>query len=301
MDVSLLLQQGLNGVVLTAEYALFALGLSVVWGVLKVMNLAHAELFTVGALVVSALAASWGMPWWQALVVAAALSGVLAVVVDTVAFWPLRRQNLDVEDFEMATLITSLGAGAIMVAIMTRLTDHSPQSVSADVFTFHATTIGGLRVSNIQVIIVVTSLALVLSVAWLINRTQFGRALRALAFSTAMARVMGVRSEATYRTTLFMCGALAGIGGALYTLFIGQADSFTGGTLLLKGIAIILLAGAGSVAGLIVGAALLGFSETLGSLFLPTMVQSATPFLLLLLVLLIKPNGLFGKSTAVRV
>lgn len=301
MDFDLLIQQSVNGLVLACDYALFALGLSVVWGVLKVMNMAHAEFFTVGALVTAGIGTAQGWPVWFAVLVGAAGAGVVSLVVDTVAFLPLRNRNLNIEELEMASLITSLGASAVIISIAAKLTNHSLTAVGTDLFVPHIWQVGDVRVSNIQVAIVIAAVVLVIAVGLLITRTQFGRVLRAMAFSTAMAEVMGVRSSRVYRLTIVVCGVLAGLAGALLTLLVGQADAYSGDALLLKGIAIIVLAGSGSILGLLVGAAVLGFGETVGSLWLPTVIQSSLPFLILLVVLLVRPSGLFGKSEVVRI
>lgn len=299
--MDLVLQQTLNGVVLASDYALFALGLSVVWGVLKVMNLAHAEFFTLGALVTAGIGSALELPLILTVILSAAVAGLAALAVDTVAFFPLRKRNLSVEEFELASLITSLGASAILISIANYFTKHQAKSVSDALFTSESMRVGPVLVSNIQAVIVVTAVALVISVALIVNKTQFGRALRSLAFSTPMAEVMGVRSGRVYRLTIVSCGVLAGLAGALLTLLLGQADSYSGEALLLKGIAIIVLAGSGSIYGLLLGATILGFGETLGSLFLPTVIQTSLPFLILLAVLLIRPSGVFGRSDAVRI
>lgn len=297
---SLVAQQVLNGVVLACVYTLFALGLSVTWGVLKVLNLAHAQLFTVGALCAIYLAQATGLLLLVAVPVAALVAGGVALVVDTFAFWPLRRQKLDTEELELSSLITSLGAATILVSLASRLTGAQAKHFPADFFVSKNYVVAGLRVTNLQVIVVVSAVVLTVLVAVIVQRTQFGRALRTLAFSMDIAKIVGVRAEVAYRATLFVCGALAGVAGVLLALLLGSVDAFTGESLLVKGIAIIVLAGAGRIAGLMVGALLLGMAETVGSLWLPAAIQTAVPFLLIAVVLLLKPAGLFGRSETVR-
>lgn len=296
----LILQQSLNGLVLACNYTLFALGLSVVWGVLKVLNLAHAELFTFGALVAIWIAQATGLPLVAVIVLSAVIGGALAVAVDTIAFWPLRLKNLSVEDFELTSLITSLGASTILLSLAARFTNNQPQSPPPDLFVVEAWRAGPFILTNVQVLVTLTALALTVVTWWVVRHTQFGRALRALAFSADMARVFGVRTEILYRSTLFACGALAAIAGVLLAILLGSIDAYSGAHLMLKAIAIIVLAGSGVIFGLLVGALILGLGETVGTLFLPSVVQSSLPFLVIFVVLLARPSGLFGRSESVR-
>jgi branched-chain amino acid transport system permease protein len=298
--IDLVLQQCLNGLVLACNYTLFALGLSVIWGVLKVLNLAHAELFTFGALAAVYAGQMAGVP--LPIVVAAAIltGGLLSVVVDTIAFWPLRMKNLSVEDFELTSLITSLGASTILISVASHITGNQAQSVPPGLFDVAAWRFGPLIMTNVQLVVSLTALALTLATWWVVRHSQFGRALRALAFSTDMARVVGIRTEVLYRATLFACGSLAAVAGVLLTILMGSVNAYSGADLMLKAIAIIVLAGNGAILGLFAGALILGFGETVGTLFLPTVVQSALPFLVILIVLLARPSGLFGRSEAVR-
>lgn len=296
----LILQQCLNGLVLACNYTLFALGLSVIWGVLKVLNLAHAELFTFGALAAVYAGQTGGLALPMVFLAAILVGGILSLVVDTIAFWPLRMKNLSVEDFELASLITSLGASTILVSLAARMTGNQAVSMPAGVFEVEAWRIGPLVLTNLQVIASVCALLLTVATWWIVRHSQFGRALRALAFSPDMSRVVGIRTEVLYRVTLFACGALAAAAGVLLTILMGSVDAHSGANLMLKAIAIIVLAGSGSILGLLVGAVILGQGETVGTLFLPNVIQSALPFLVILVVLLARPSGLFGRSETVR-
>jgi branched-chain amino acid transport system permease protein len=300
VSITLILQQGLNGVVLASDYALFALGLSVTWGVLKVLNLAHAELFTFGGVVAILIGLKSDLGFVPVILIAAAACGVLSVLIDAIAFWPLRFKRLDIADMELTSMITSLGISTILVTLANHLFNNEAQHPAAALFAVSAWHFGGLIVTNVQVLVTATALILTFATWWVVKRTKFGRALRGLAFSPDMARVVGVRTEPLYRVTLFACGALAGIAGVLLLILLQNVDAYSGSNLLLKGIAIIVLAGAGEILGLLVGAVVLGFAETLGSLWLPSSIQTALPFLLILVVLLIRPSGLFGRSDVIR-
>jgi branched-chain amino acid transport system permease protein len=297
---SLLAQQTANGLVLACVYTLFALGLSVTWGVLKVLNLAHAHLFTVGALVAIFLSQETGLPVAAVAVLAALGAGAVAVVVDTVAFYPLRRRNLDTEGMEIASLITSLGASMILLSLASRWTGGTAQSFSPGFVTVENVSFLGIRVTDLQLVVAATAVLLTVAAWAVVQRTQFGRGLRAIAFSMDIARMVGVRAESSYRATLFVCGALAGVAGVLLALLLGSVDAFTGETLLIKGIAIIVLAGSGQILGLLVGGLLLGLGETVGSLWLPAPALASLPFMLIVVVLLLRPAGLFARVETVR-
>ena len=230
----LILQQCLNGLVLACNYTLFALGLSVIWGVLKVLNLAHAEIFTFGALAAVFAGQASGLPLPFVFAAAVLAGGVLALIIDTVAFWPLRRKNLSVEDFELASLITSLGASTILLSLATRVTNNQAVSMPPGVFKVEAWRFGSLVLTNVQVIVSVSALFLTLAIWWVVRHSQFGRALRALAYSPDMSKVVGIRTETVYRVTLFTCGALAAVAGVLLTILMGSVDAHSGANLMLK-------------------------------------------------------------------
>lgn len=298
--MELLLQQLLNGLVLASNYSLFALGLSVVWGVLKVLNLAHAELFTLGALAAVLAANGLGAPIWLALPIAALAGGVLGVLVDWLAFRPLRARNLGVAEFELSSLITSIGASTILISVATRVTGNHIETFPPGFFGIEPWRVGGLIVTNAQIMVTAVSITLTLGTWLVVEKTQFGRALRSLAYSPEMSQVFGIRTEFVYRTTLFACGAFAAVAGVLLTIMVGTIDAYSGANLMLKAIAIIVLAGAGSIPGVIVGAVILGVGETVGPMVLPPAVESSLPFLIILVVLLISPNGLFGRAQRIR-
>lgn len=301
MTANIVFQQTVNGVALAGLYVMFALGLSVTWGVLKVFNLAHAEIVAIGALITVMAGGDAGWPLIAVMPLALLGCGFLALAVDTAAFWPLRLKRLDTEELEITSLITSLGAGLIILSLAGRWTGHQEQHIPAGVFTVETWSLLGARVTNAQAVVIAAAVLLCAGTSALLGRTQFGRALRGLAYAPDMARVVGVRTEVVHRVTMFGAGAVAGIGGVAVALLLSTVNPYTGGDLLIFGVATIVLAGTGRILGLLVGGLVLGLGATLGSLWLPSVLYNALPFLVILVVLLTRPSGLFGRSEAVRV
>lgn len=296
-----MLQYLINGVVIGCVYALFGLGLSVAWGVLKLVNVAHAQLFTFGALMAVFLGGSTDLSLGVILVVAMVGTGVAALALDTVAFWPLRRKGLSVEEMEINSLITAFGAALIFTAVFDKATGGDVVSLSQHLFTVKRYEIGSAGITNIQIIVALSAVALTVLVWLIVARTQVGRALRALAHSRPMTEAVGVDTARLYRITLFGCGVLAGAAGVLLAVQRAGIDSRFGDPLLLVGIAIIVIVGSGEILGTLVGGLVLGITDALAFLWLPTYLGDLIPFVLIAVVLMIRPSGLFGRAVATRV
>jgi branched-chain amino acid transport system permease protein len=301
VHANLVLQQTFNGIALGCLYALFALGLTLAWGVLKILNLAHAELVTFGAIAAWYLAEHTGLPLIAVVPAAAIFGGLLAVAMDFVAFAPLRRKPMAAHDRELSSMVTSLGASIILLSLAEKATNAELVRIPSEMLVVKRYEVLGTRITNVQILVVVTSLVLTFALWRIVARTQFGRALRSLAFSLEVTQIQGVNTNRITRAAFFACGALAATAGVLLALLLGGFDARFGSLLLLKAITIIVIAGSGEVIGALVGGIVLGLSETLGTLWLPLVARESIPFLLIIVVLMARPQGLFGRSAGLRV
>ncbi|MBU6249908.1 MAG: branched-chain amino acid ABC transporter permease [Cyanobacteria bacterium REEB417] len=310
MDV--LLQTLLNAAASGGVYALVALGYTLVFSVLGVINFAQGALFSIGGYLtyllmggrigVNGALPGWGLPaglpFWLALLLAAAGSGLVGLLVERVAFAPLRRRGAE----PLLALITSLGAGVVLVNLLQLLMGAEgyafPEAALAGLP--NALVIGGARIRSVQVLLLaVCAFAVLVLTLWL-ERSKGGRALRAVAEDATTAQLLGINSEAMVRLAFVVSGALAGLGGGLVGVSVSLAGPYMGISYGLKGLAVLVLGGLGSVSGAIAGGLLMGLAEAL----VPSDAsgwRDAVAFAILFAVLLLRPSGLLGRRPVDRV
>jgi branched-chain amino acid transport system permease protein len=289
----LLGQQLFNGVVLGAIYALFALGFNLVFGVHRIMNLAHGGIFMAGAFV-GLYAVLAGLPLWAALIVTAIGAGLLAVLIDLVAFRPLRRRG----ESEFAALISSIGADMVLVNIALKISEARIMRFPFGTVSTDPMMIFGLRVTGLQLTIVATAGVFVLLLAFYLYGTSFGRQVRAVSNNERASILLGVDPRIVYFQTFLISGALAGIAGVLIGLAFNHISFAMGEPYLLRGFFVLLLGGLGSLAGAVIAGLLLGILQTMTIGYLPTGLSDIIIYSLLFAVLLVRPNGLFGDTVA---
>jgi len=285
-----ILQQILNGIVLGAVYALFAIGYTLVFGVLDILNLAHAAIFTAAAFTALALAAR-GMPLPLAFAAAVALAGFAGILLDRVAFAPLRARNAGT----LAPLISSIGAGIVIVGILRGVfgpDEHRFALGTAGDAQLHA---GPLTFGVIDLVVVVTALVFMLALSYVMRATPLGRNIRAVADDRIAASLLGVDLERTIALTFFIASALGGAAGILIGLQYNSVSVEMGSRIELKGLAVIVLGGMGSITGAVVGAFILGAVETLSVAFISSSYRDAVAFGVMFAILVLRPRGLFGK------
>lgn len=282
-------------IVLGSIYALFSLGMTLSWGVLNVLNLAHGAIFMCGALVAYLVTKDSGMSLVLVLPIAAIAAGLLALALELVAYRPIRRRVADERGAELAMLIASVGAGAMLVAAAQNITNNEIVAINEKTFAVSRTDVFGLDVTNIEILIVIVCGALSLALAAFIARSRHGRALKAMAFDPYTCGLLGISSERLASATMFVSGALAGVAGVLLALHLSVVEAGMGDSLLLRAFAAIILGGIGSVGGAIAGAFILALAETITVGYISTSLRDAVAFALILLLLLLRPQGLFSR------
>jgi branched-chain amino acid transport system permease protein len=297
-----MINQLVNALSVGAIYSLFAMGLTLSWGVLKVLNLAHGSIFMLGTLAVYLFTEGFGsVPLPVALLIAFVAAGLLAVLLEVLAYAPIRRRASGVVDAELATLLASVGASGAIVGFAEMVTHHVPVGLPRDVFEIRPIVLGGLRLTNIQIVILVTSLAMVLLLAWFVRATRVGRAIRAVAEDPYMASLAGASPVRLATFTMFVSGAMAGVAGVLLAVRAGAFGATFGEPFLLKAFAVIILGGVGNIWGAVLGAFVLAFAETIVGLTLGGTYTDAVAFALILVLLLLRPQGLLPKPRWQRV
>ncbi|MER3494669.1 MAG: flagellar biosynthesis protein FlgM [Mastigocladus sp. ERB_26_2] len=310
MNITLFLQQFLNGLSIGSVYAIFALGYTLVYSILGIINLAHGAIFTLGAYFTYALAGGrFGfngvlanaalpvqLPFALALILGSILAGLVGVVVERIAFLPLRQRGSD----PLLTVVSSLGVAVVIVNLIQYL-------VGAESYTYPADTYGNLPpainfgteanpipIRTVQVVIFVVSMVFVAILTYFISRTKYGKAMQAIAEDETTASLLGINCDRFIILTFFISSFLAGVAGTLVASSVSIAGPYFGIGFGLRGLAVIVLGGLGSIPGAVLGGLVIGLVEA----FVPAEYsgyKDAVAFGILFIMLLVRPQGLLGR------
>ena len=297
-------QQILNAVFIGSIYALFAVGYTLVFGVLDILNLAHSAVFMLGAAVTYSLVVNHGQAFWIACILGIAVSAVMGLVIEYVCLRPLRRRKAP----PIAALISTIGLALIIVAAIEQgqtgslfswLWVDGPNSVAFPSGTFPNPTwhVGDLTLEAAKVAIIPISIALMAVLGYVIRNTQVGRGLRAVAENPRAARLMGLDVDRMIALTLVISSALGGLAGILFGAALGDISPYIGrDNVEVRGLAVIVLGGMGSVPGAVIGGYLLGMIEVLALVVLGSNARGGVAFAALFLMLVLRPQGIFGAQ-----
>jgi branched-chain amino acid transport system permease protein len=290
--MNLLGQQLVNGLFIGSVYGLFAVGYTLVFGVLDMLNLAHAAVFTLGGLVALWLVQAAGLSIWFAFPLATLFAGLLGLFLNQTAFVPLRKRA----DSQFSGLISSIAMAIIFEAVALGIfgarSVRFPQG-TVPVQIWH---VAGVTITSLQVGIVLVSALLMVVLSFFIQRTRTGKAIRAVAENERAAMLLGVNVGGIIAFTFFISSALGGAAGILYGLYFDALAPDMGRSIELKGLAVIILGGMGSIPGAILGGLAFGLSEVLTVAISGTSnLRDAVAFTVLFAVLLFRPSGLLGR------
>lgn len=286
----MLAQQLVNGLLLGATYALFALGFTLVFGVLRVINLTYGFYFTAGAFVAWYLTRG-GVGLALALPASAVAAGVIAVALDALLLTRLRRARAD----ELASLMVTLGAVLALYAGMTALLGPDIRRLPPGVLGSGAIALGPVRVTQAQLLILGAASVLAGGLVWLVRFSRIGLGIRAVAENPEAAALMGIDAARIAVLVSFLSGALAGTGGVLIGLAFNAIHPYMGEQMMLRGFVVVILGGLGDIFGALLAGLLLGVVEVLTAAYLASGLKEAVAFALLVLVLWTRPAGLFGR------
>ncbi len=303
-------QQIVNGLVLGSIYALVALGYTMVYGILELINFAHGEVTMFGAMIALAVMGALlgaGVAWPPLAVLAIALTAaVLACMalgygIERVAYRPLRRAP------RLAALITAIGTSIVLQNVAMLIWGKQYLSFPP-LWPIERYQFFGATVSNLQILIVVLSAVLMAALVWLVGRTRLGAAMRATAQSPELAGLMGINANTIISIAFVIGAALAAVAGVMVSAYYGLAHYHMGFILGLKAFTAAVLGGIGNIAGAMLGGLLLGVIESLGAGyigdltggFLGSHYQDVFAFFVLILVLVFRPSGLLGERVGER-
>jgi branched-chain amino acid transport system permease protein len=297
MTGAYLAQQLANGLILGSLYALIAVGFTMIYGIVRLINFAHGDVLMVGAFGAFALLVALELPFWATMVAVLALGALLAMLIDLVAFRPQRGAP------QVNGFITSLGVSILIQNLAILTLSGQPRPFNLPDWLRGTLGLPGLRVTVLDLAIVVTTLAILGALSLFVRRSRLGMAMRATAENPLAASLMGIRINRAIATAFALGGALAGIAGVFWAGRAGQIEPLMGVLPGLKAFVAAVIGGVGSLPGAVLGGFLLGFAEVLFVGLLPPAYgayRDAFVFGLLILVLLVLPNGLLGRPMEER-
>jgi branched-chain amino acid transport system permease protein len=287
------LQQALNALQLGSIYALIALGYNMVYGVLQMINFAHGDLFMVGAFLFFLAGAYAGLPFIPALLVSMAGVSALGVLVERIAYRPLRDAP------KMSAVITALGVGIFLESFTLALSPY-PRHVPK-LLENASWSAGGVTVSSLQLLIIAVSAALMIALRFIVHGTRYGMAMRAVSWDINSAAVLGLPVNRVIAVTFAVGSALGGAAGVLYAAAYPVIDPYMGVMVGWKAFISAVIGGIGSIGGAMAGGFILAALEVSVAAFGPSSYRDFVAFALLLLLLVFRPYGLFGKPRTRKV
>ena len=293
-----IIQQLANGITKGSFYALIALGYTMVYGIIQLINFAHGEVFMLGAFIglwtfnFGASAFGWGAGSFIALLMVLLIptltTPLVGLSLERFAYRPLRNAP------RLAPLITALGASFVLQQLVAVFYTRGFPAYP-ELFPDGSITIGGAQIKYLWIFMVALSLILMVGLAAFIRATRLGKAMRATSEDRDTARLMGINVDTTIALTFIIGSALAGVGGVLAGMYLGQVNFFMGFIAGLKAFTAAVLGGIGNIGGAVLGAFLLGILETFGARYLGGQWQNVFAFAVLILVLVFRPTGLLGE------
>ncbi len=279
-----------NGISLGSIYALIALGYTMVYGIAKMLNFAHGDIIMVGGFTVfTAMSTEW-CPVWLSVVIGIIVCTLLGVIVEKVAYKPLRNAS------PLAVLITAIGVSYLLQNVALIIFGSASQSFTSVVKNVAPVTIGGVTISMETIISIVVSVIIMICLTFFINKTKAGKAMLAVSEDKGAAQLMGINVNSTISLTFAIGSALAGVASVLLCSSYPQISPYTGSMPGIKAFVAAVFGGIGSIPGAMIGGILLGVIENLSKAYISSQLSDAIVFLVLIVVLIVKPTGIMGKN-----
>lgn len=292
MDILTFMQQMVNGFSLGSMYALIAIGYTMVYGVLRLINFAHGDIMMVGAFLGYALIAMFNLPFTLAILLAVIISALIGILMDKIAYKPLR------EAPKISLLITAIGISFFLENAFTVFAGGVPRAFPVPEYMEKVLDISGITFSVSSITVPLVTLVLLLAILYVLYRTKYGMAIRALSFDIKTVNLMGVDANMIIAIVFGLGSALAAVGGIFWAVNYPSVEPMMGVLVGLKAFAAAVVGGIGSVTGAVIGGFIIGFTEVVVIAFFPELggYKDAFAFIFLILVLLFKPTGVMGED-----
>ena len=287
-------QQLINGISLGSIYALIALGYTMIYGIIKLINFAHGDIYMIGAYFGFFATTQLGVGFIPAIIIAMAGAAVVGIIIERIAYRPMRNAP------RIAILITAIGVSFLLEYGMILFVSPQPRTFPA-VFTPTVYHMGPLVANSQQLVILISAIILMVTLSYIVNSTKAGKAMRAVSFDADAARLMGINIDKVISMTFALGSALAAAGGVLVGVYYNSIDPLMGMMPGRKAFVAAVLGGIGIIPGAMMGGIILGVVEAMVSGFLSSTFRDAAAFGILILILLYKPAGLLGKNIREKV
>jgi branched-chain amino acid transport system permease protein len=292
--LEIILKQLLNGITVGSIYSLIALGYTMVYGIIKLINFAHGDIYMVGAFVGLIVATQFSSNFIVVIAIAMATTAIIGVLVEKVAYKPVRNSS------RISALISAIGA-SIFISNLVVLINGPQREAYPQIFPEINFNVGGITISFLQIFIILVSIALMFGLYYIVHNTKMGIAMRAVSQNLTTARLMGINSDKIISFTFAIGSSLAAAAGVLVGTYYRAVDLLMGLLFGLKAFVAAVLGGIGSIPGAMIGGLVLGLAEVMGVAFISPSFRDAIAFGILIFILIVKPSGLFGKATKEKV
>ena len=288
--------QIINGLHIGSIYALVALGYSMVYGIVKLINFAHGDIIMVGAYAAYVLLVLCGLPVWVAVIGSIVFCALAGVLIERIAY----RRLLVKEAPRISLLITAIGVSIFLQNLFQLIFTSSGKSFPS-IFNYEPIVMGERQVSIVSLITIVTTVVLMVLLQLLVKNTRLGKAMRAVSEDAGAAKLMGINTNSTVSWTFAIGSGLAAVGAVLYSASYPLIDPYMGSMLGLKAFVAAVLGGIGSIPGAMIGGLIMGVAESLTKGYISSTLSDAVVFGILIIVLLLKPSGIMGKNVKEKV
>lgn len=289
-----ILQQLANGLILGSVYALLALGYTMVYGIIKLINFAHGDIYMIGAFMGYYLINTLHLNFFVALILSMVGTAILGVVIEFLAYRPLRNST------RIAALITAIGVSFFLEYGMVFFVGANTRSFPQVIETVRYT-IGPVSISNIQLMILGISILLMVGLQFIVQKTKMGKAMRAVSVDSDAAQLMGINVNRTISFTFALGSALAGAAGVLIALYYNSLEPLMGMTPGIKSFVAAVLGGIGIIPGAALGGFVIGLLETFATAVGLSDFRDAIVYAILIIILLVRPAGILGKNVKEKV
>lgn len=290
-----LIQQLVNGVSLGSIYALIALGYTMVYGIVKLINFAHGDVFMVGAFIGFYCISALHLNFFLALIISMVVCALLGVLIERIAYKPLRNAT------RIAALITAIGVSLFIEYGTIYVRGAQPNAYPSNVVPDTSLNLFGVKISSQSLLILGISVFLMILLQFIVHKTKIGKAMRAVSHDMDAARLMGINVNNTISATFAIGSALAGAAGVIFGMYYTKIEPLMGIIPGLKAFVAAVLGGIGIIPGAMVGGLVLGVIESLVSALGYSLWRDGVAFVVLILILIFRPSGLFGKNVREKV
>lgn len=288
-------QQLINGLTLGLIYALIAVGYTMVYGVIQLINFAHGEIYMLGAFFCVTFITTWGLPFYAAIVLAMLCCSLCGILLDIIAYRPLRKAP------RLAALITAIGMSIFLqnlaLVIWGSRTKPFPQAALPGFLAERAVTVGNVGLTWLQLFIYAVAIGMMAALFLVIQKTRIGTAMRALAQNKTAAALMGINVNFVISFTFALGSAMGAVAGILVSIYYNTLYPTMGYTAGVKAFAAAVLGGIGSVPGAMAGGVLLGVAEALGAGYVSSLYRDGVAYAVMIAVIILRPSGIMGRSS----